>query len=75
MRIQYSKLASQVLKLAKGTAKKYNHNYVGTEHLLVGLLGVKEGTAGHVLAEFGVEEEKLFQLIEKLVAPSGNVML
>ena len=38
MREHYSKLASRVLKIAETTAKRCSHNYVGTEHLLAGLL-------------------------------------
>lgn len=38
MKEQYSKLASKALKLAEHTAKRCSHNYVGTEHLLAGLL-------------------------------------
>ena len=75
MKEQYSKLALKALRLAQETAKKCSHNYIGTEHMLAGLLAVKEGTAGMVLAEAGVTEEKLFELIEKLVAPAGDVLL
>ena len=75
MKEQYSKLASKALKLAENTAKRCSHNYVGTEHLLAGLLAVQEGTAGHVLTEAGVSQEKLLELIEKLVAPSSDVLL
>ena len=75
MKEQYSKLASKALKLAEHTAKRCSHNYVGTEHLLAGLLAVQEGTAGHLLIEAGVSQEKLLELIEKLVAPSSDVLL
>lgn len=75
MKEQYSKLASKALKLAEHTAKRCSHNYVGTEHLLAGLLAVEEGTAGHLLIEAGVSQEKLLELIEKLVAPSSDVLL
>ena len=47
MKEQYSKLASKALKLAEHTAKRCSHNYVGTEHLLAGLLAVQGGTAGY----------------------------
>ena len=45
------------------------------EHLLVGLLKETAGTAGLVLAEDGVEEMKLLALIDKLIAPQGDVAL
>ena len=75
MKEQYSIWAKKALKQAEKTAKRYSHNYIGTEHLLAGLLAVREGTAGLVLTEAGVTEEKLFQLIEKLVAPSQITIL
>ena len=75
MKEQYSKLALKALRLAQETAKKCSHNYIGTEHMLAGLLAVKEGTAGMVLSEAGVTGEKLSELIEKLVAPAGEVLL
>ena len=75
MKEQYSIWAKKALKQAEKTAKQYSHNYIGTEHLLAGLLAVREGTAGLVLTEAGVTEEKLFQLIEKLVAPSQITIL
>lgn len=75
MKEQYSKWAKKALKLAEETAKKYRHNYIGTEHILAGLLAVEAGTAGLVLQEAGVTDEKLFGLIDKLVAPSGDVLL
>lgn len=75
MKEQYSKWAKKALKLAEETAKKYRHNYIGTEHILAGLLAVQAGTAGLVLQEAGVTSEKLFRLIDKLVAPSGDTLL
>ena len=75
MKEQYSKLAVKAMRLAQETAKKCSHNYIGTEHMLAGLLAVKEGTAGMVLSEAGVTGEKLSELIEKLVAPAGEVLL
>ena len=51
------------------TAQSCKHGYIGTEHILIGLLKEKKGTAGMVLEEFGVEEERLLALIEKLIAP------
>ncbi len=75
MREQYSVWAKKALKQAEKIAKQYSHNYIGTEHLLAGLLAVEEGTAGLMLTEAGVTGEKLFQLIDELVAPSQATML
>ena len=66
---KFTRQAEVALKLAKTTAKSCEHSYIGTEHLLTGLLKEPEGTAGKILAEFGVDQEKLMELIGQLVAP------
>ena len=66
---KFTRQAEAALKLAKTTAKSCEHSYIGTEHLLTGLLKEPEGTAGKILAEFGVDQEKLMELIGQLVAP------
>ena len=60
---KFTRQAQNALKLAKNTAKSSGHSYIGTEHLLVGLLKEQEGTAGKVLEEFEVEEVRLMQMI------------
>lgn len=75
MKEQYSKSASKALKLAEETAKQCSHNYIGTEHILAGLLAAEEGTGAMVLAEAGVTREKLMELTQKLVSPSQDVLL
>ena len=72
MQKKYTRQAQRALLLAESSAKGLGHNYVGTEHLLLGLLKEKEGTAGKVLEGFSVEEEPLVELIQKLIAPSGK---
>ena len=66
---KFTRQAEAALKLAKTTAKSCEHSYIGTEHLLTGLLKEPEGTAGKILAELGVDQEKLMELIGQLVAP------
>ena len=66
---KFTRQAEAALKLAKTTAKSCEHSYIGTEHLLTGLLKEPEGTAGKILAEFGVDQEKLMELIGQLVSP------
>ena len=75
MKGHYSPQAAGVLKHAYQAANNSGHNYIGTEHLLMGLLKEKSGTAGQILAEVGIEEEKLKELINKLIATSEEVML
>ena len=73
MERQFTRQAENALKLATTIAKSCGHGYIGTEHLLAGLLKEPEGTAGKVLQEFNVEEEKLRELISSLVTPvQGN---
>ena len=67
MERQFTRQAENALKLATTIAKSCGHGYIGTEHLLAGLLKEPEGTAGKVLQEFNVEEEKLRELISSLV--------
>lgn len=75
MQDRFTRQALQALKLAKATAQSWKHSYIGTEHILAGLLKEKEGTAGRILEEFGVEEEALEQMINKLIAPSSEILV
>ena len=75
MRNKFTRQAQSVLTLAKRAAVDFELGYIGTEHLLLGLLSEREGTAGRVLEEFQVDGKKLVELIDKLVTPAdtGNV--
>ena len=70
MQEKFTRQAVNALKLARSTVQSCKHTYIGTEHILVGLLKEKEGTAGRILEEFGVEQERLQELIGNLIAPS-----
>ena len=48
MSTQYTNQAKTAVKYAEKTARRYKHSYIGTEHLLAGLLHEEEGTAGMV---------------------------
>ncbi len=74
MKTQYTDQARTAIMYAEQTARKCRHNYIGTEHLLAGLIHEEQGTAGMVLREFGVGEEKLMELIDKLIAPAQGVL-
>ena len=71
MQEKFTRQAKAALRIAENTARSWKHSYIGTEHMLVGLLEEQEGTAGRILEEFGVDSEKLESLITKLIAPSG----
>ena len=73
--MKYTEQANQVLKIARDTAKKLNHPYVGTEHLLLGLREVYTGVAGQVLAANGVEEDKIRKVVDELVTPVGATVV
>ena len=75
MQKEYTDNAKKALALAKKVSGQLHNQYIGTEHILVGLLREKNGTAANVLMENQVDEEKLLSLIEKLIAPDGGLLL
>lgn len=76
MSTQYTNQAKTAVKYAEKTARRYKHSYIGTEHLLAGLLHEEEGTAGMVLRDMGISEERLMEMIRKLIAPEeSNVLI
>ena len=67
--------AKTALMLAEKTASRLKAGYVGTEHILAGLLKEQTGVAARVLSENGVEEDKLLEMIKELIVPENTVML
>ncbi len=70
--------AQQVLALARKEADRFNHNYVGTEHLLLGLINLGQGVAVNVLQKMGLDLETVRNAVEKQVGthqakPTGNI--
>ncbi|MGD9896171.1 MAG: ATP-dependent Clp protease ATP-binding subunit [Candidatus Methylacidiphilaceae bacterium] len=57
--------AQQVLALARKEAERFNHNYVGTEHLLLGLIKLAQGVAVNVLQKLGIDLETVRTELEK----------
>ena len=72
MQRSFTSKAQKALKLAEKASKSMRHNYIGTEHLLLGLLREGTGVAANVLTDNGVDAEQLMDLIESLIAPSGQ---
>ena len=72
---KFSDRAQKVILMAQEEAKRLNHDYVGTEHLLLGLISVGEGLAIQVLLNLGVDLKKIRYEIEKIVPPGDNVMV
>ena len=64
--------AQQVLALARKEADRFNHNFVGTEHLLLGLIKLGQGVAVNVLQKMGLDLETVRQEVEKEVRGGGE---
>lgn len=65
--------AKTALMLAKKAAGRIDAGYIGTEHILVGLLKEKTGVAARVLEENGADEEKIMEMIKELIVPETTV--
>lgn len=72
---RYTPQAKEALSLAVEMAESLNHGYVGTEHLLIGLLQEGTGVAAKVLEENGVEEAKVVELVSQLITPDNSVQM
>lgn len=64
---RFTQRARRVLSLAHQEAERMRHNYIGTEHLLLGLIEEDGGVAGRVLRELGLESQRVQEMIERLV--------
>ena len=71
MQAQFTEKAKTALELAKKEAKGLRQSYVGTEHLLLGLLREKSGVAARVLLSNGAKEEAVRNMVRDLIAPEG----
>lgn len=70
---QYTKKAEKALLLAKRTARELRQNYIGSEHILLGLLREETGVAARVLQDNNVDEQRLLAMIRDLIVP-GNYL-
>ncbi|HJA30946.1 MAG TPA: ATP-dependent Clp protease ATP-binding subunit [Candidatus Eisenbergiella pullicola] len=73
MQAQFTDKAKTALELAKKAAKSLHQNYVGTEHLLLGLLREGTGVAARVLISNGTGEDAVREMIRDLIAPEGTI--
>lgn len=69
--MDYTKIAKNVMKEAKKAAQRLEHEYVGSEHLLLGLLHEKQGLAGYILNMNGVDAKRVEKLISKMLSDTG----
>ncbi len=74
MQPQFTEKAKAALLLAEKTAASLKQGYVGTEHILAGLLKEGTGVAAKVLKENGVEETQLLEMIKELITPDTGVL-
>ncbi len=72
---RFTERARKVILLAKEEAKRFNHDYIGTEHILLGLVREGEGVAAAVLASFGLSPDKIRMEVEKLVQPGPSTVI
>lgn len=72
---KFTNRAKQVIKLAKKEAQRLNHNYLGTEHILLGLLKLGQGIAVNVLRNMNVDYELVRQEVERLVGFGPEIQL
>ncbi len=76
---RFTQRARRVLSLAHEEAERLHHNYIGTEHLLMGLMREEGGVAGRVLRELGLETNRVKEMVERLTGvgrhTSGKIEL
>jgi ATP-dependent Clp protease ATP-binding subunit ClpC len=75
---QFTDRARRVVVLAEEEARMLNHNYIGTEHILLGLIREGEGVAAKALESLGISLEAVRQQVEEIIgqgqqAPSGHI--
>lgn len=72
---RFTAKARASINLAVQAAEELGHSYVGTEHLLIGLLEEGDGVAARVLSENGVKKEKVISLVSQLISPDQTVRM
>lgn len=72
---KFTERARRVLSLAQEEAQRFQHNYIGTEHLLLGLVREQEGIAAHVLKNLGVELDKVRSTVEFIIGRGDHIIL
>src|SRR3989442_9660183 len=72
---KFTERARRVLTLAQEEALRFNHNYIGTEHLLLGLVREGEGVAAKVLANLGVELNKVRSAVEFIIGRCDRAVM
>jgi excisionase family DNA binding protein len=71
---RFTKRARRVLTLAQEEARSFQHNYIGTEHLLLGLVREGEGIAAQVLRNLGVEVNQVRSAVEAIIGRGDRIV-
>lgn len=74
MRNNFTSRVQKVIRYSKEEAMRLGHDYIGTEHLLLGILKEGEGIAVKIMKNLGIDLEKLKQRIEEASGPAGGMM-
>jgi ATP-dependent Clp protease ATP-binding subunit ClpA len=72
---KFTERARKVLSLAQEEAQRFNHNYIGTEHLLLGLVREGDGVAAKVLTDLGVELNQVRNAVEHIIGRGDRIVL
>ena len=71
---RFTDRARKVMQLAKQEAQRFNHEYIGTEHILLGLVKEGSGVAANVLKNLDVDLRKIRNEVEKIVQPGPDIV-
>ncbi len=74
MRNNFTSRVQKVIRYSKEEAMRLGHDYIGTEHLMLGIIKEGEGIAIKILRNLGVDIEKLKQRLEEAAGPAGGMM-
>jgi ATP-dependent Clp protease ATP-binding subunit ClpC len=74
MNEMFTELARKAIEYARDEAARLRHDYIGTEHLLLGLIRLGEGRANEVIVNLGIDAQELKSSVEEVVQPSGGTM-
>ena len=72
---RFTERARKVILLAKEEAKRFNHDYIGTEHILLGLVREGEGVAAAAMESLGISSEKIRVEVERLVKAGPSTLI
>ena len=71
---RFTQRARRVLTLAQEEAERLSHNYIGTEHLLLGLIREENGVAGRVLRDLGAKAERVAEMVERMTGAGRRTL-